>query len=596
MRTAETILTVIRERGRKRLPLERVYRLLFNRDLYLRAYAKLYPNKGALTPGATTETVDGMAVATIDRIIAAIRSERYRWTPVRRTYIPKANGKRRPLGLPTWSDKLLQEVLRSILDAYFDPQFSECSHGFRARRGCHTALLAIRHQWKGVRWFIEGDIAQYFDTINHDKLIAILRETITDERFLRLIRGLLEAGYLEDWNYQRTLSGAPQGGVLSPLLSNIYLDRFDQWVETTLIPAHTRGEQRQDNPVHARLCKLLYYHRKRGNMQRAKEIVKQRRRLPAGDPNDPGYRRLRYVRYADDFLLGVIGSRADAEQIKRQIKDWLSNELSLTLSDEKTLITHATTQAARFLGYDILSQHADDKIDANGARSVNRVLALRVPQRVIQAKCKRYRRGTVVMHRPELLTESDYTIVTLYQQEYRGIVQYYQLAHNIRQLNQLHWVMQTSLLKTLAAKHRSTVTKQACRLRSTVQTETGKTVRCLEVCVPREGKPPLVARFGGISLTRQTYAMLDDRPFVDKGGRTELLQRLLAQECELCGSREQVEVHHIRKLAPIYKKRRTKRTTWEQRMAERHRKTLVVCRRCHKDIHAGRPTRQRPTE
>ncbi len=221
MRTADTILAVIRDRGTRGLPLERVYRLLFNRNLYLRAYAKLYPNKGAMTKGSTSDTIDGMSLAKIDTLITTLRAERYRWTPVRRVHISKKNGKTRPLGIPAWSDKLVQEVLRSILDAYYEPQFSDQSHGFRPHRGCHTALQHIEHTWKGTRWFIEGDIAQYFDTINHDVLLTILGERIHDGRLLKLIGNLLAAGYMEDWKWNKTLSGAPQGGVLSPLLSNV---------------------------------------------------------------------------------------------------------------------------------------------------------------------------------------------------------------------------------------------------------------------------------------------------------------------------------------------------------------------------------------
>ncbi|AEH10070.1 RNA-directed DNA polymerase (Reverse transcriptase) [Candidatus Protofrankia datiscae] len=239
MRDAATVLEIIRERGRRGLPLERVYRCLFNPDLFLLAYGKLYRNKGALTAGATSETVDGMNLGKIEAIIETLRQERYRWAPVRRTYIEKKNSvKKRPLGLPTWSDKLLQEVLRLILEAYYEPQFSDRSHGFRPGRGCHTALQEIYHQWHGTVWFIEGDVTDCFGSLDHSIMRSILAEKIHDGRFLRLIDGLLQAGYLEDWRYHATLSGCPQGGVVSPVLSNIYLDRLDRFIEQTLLPAH----------------------------------------------------------------------------------------------------------------------------------------------------------------------------------------------------------------------------------------------------------------------------------------------------------------------------------------------------------------------
>jgi group II intron reverse transcriptase/maturase len=588
MREAETILTVIRERGTHGLPLERVYRLLFNRSLYLRAYAKLYPNKGAMTPGSTTETIDGMSLAKIDQIIDAIRHERYRWTPVRRVFIPKKNGKKRPLGLPTWSDKLVQEVMRSILEAYFEPQFSTHSHGFRPERGCHTALQEIEETWTGTKWFIEGDIAQYFDTIDHTVLIEVLRKSIKDERFLRLLQGLLAAGYLEEWKFQPTLSGAPQGGVISPLLSNIYLHEFDHWLETQLIPAYTKGDRRKSNPAYQTLGGRINRCRRRGQHEAARAFAKERRNLPSQHPRDPDYRRLRYVRYADDFLLGYVGTKAEAEEIKRLIKEWLQTHLKLTLSDEKTLITHATNQMARFLGYEITIFAANDKLCDDHRRSVNGKVNLRVPLDVIHTKCARYLRHGKIMHRNALLTESDYTIVMTYQQEYRGVVQYYQLAHNVAWLNRLHWCMRGSLLKTLASKHNTSVAAIARRLSTTTQTPEGKTLRCLEVQVERRGKRPLIARFGGISLTRQFNAVITDLPNEIKASHTELQQRVLKDTCELCGAREGIQVHHIRKLADLKKQGQKDPPAWVMRMARNRRKTLVVCQQCHQAIHNGK--------
>lgn len=596
MRKAETILTVIRERGRQGLPLERVYRLLFNQELYLRAYARLYPNQGAMTKGSTDETVDGMSLAKIEKLIEELKCERYRWTPVRRTYIPKANGKQRPLGIPSWSDKLLQEAMRSILEAYFDPQFSEHSHGFRPIRGCHTALNEVQ-TWKGARWFIEGDIAQYYDTINHDVLLVILGEHIHDGRFLRLVRELLEAGYLEDWKWNKTISGTPQGGVISPLLSNIYLHGFDKWVETVLIPEHTRGKRQGANHAYSHVTGLISKARKQGSMEEVRALIQQRRTLPSVDTHDEDYRRLRYVRYADDFILGFTGPREEAETIKGKLKAWLGDNLKLNLSDEKTLITHASTEAARFLGYEIKAQRVDDYIDPTGRRGVNGVIGLYVPADVIEARCKRYLRKCRTIHRPELLKESDFTIVETYQQEYRGIVQYYLPATNACWLSKLHWVMEGSLLKTLAAKHQSSMRKMKQQYEATTtDTRTGKLLKCLEVRVERDGKKPLIARWGGISLSRQLRAPMSDQPYQVVGGRTELVKRLQANECELCGSHENVEVHHIRKLADLQKPGRKAKSRWEQEMAARQRKTLVVCRICHEAIHKGLPTQQRRSE
>jgi len=291
MRNAETVLNIIRDRGQRGVPLEDVYRQLYNPELYLRAYAKLYPNQGALTPGTTPETVDGMTRAKIDTIIETVRSERYRWTPVRRTYIPKRNGKLRPLGMPTWSDKLLQEVLRTILEAYYEPTFSDHSHGFRPGRGCHTALQDITQHWRGVKWFIEGDIASFFDRIQHEVILNILREKIHDNRFIRLIKNLLKAGYMEEGRRHETYSGVPQGGVISPILSNLVLDRLDKYVEQHLVPANTRGDRRKTYPPYIKLTKAAHFARKRGDRRAAKHDNQQAQRIPSRDPNDPNFRR-----------------------------------------------------------------------------------------------------------------------------------------------------------------------------------------------------------------------------------------------------------------------------------------------------------------
>jgi len=304
MRDAETVLNVIRDRGIRGLRLdEDVYRQLFNPRLYLRAYSRIYSNAGALTPGVTEETADGMSLAKIERIIEDIRHERFRWTPVRRVYIEKKNStKKRPLGLPSWADKLVQEVIRSILDAYYEPRFSAHSHGFRPGRGCHTALTEIYRTWKGTKWFIEGDIRGCYDNVDHDILLSILREDIRDNRFLRLMDGLLKAGYCEQWTHNPTLSGVPQGAIVSPLLSNLYLDRLDKFVETTLIPDYTRGEERRENPEYVKLVKRAWYLRSQGRHAEAEELSRQYHRMPSRDFHDPAYRRLLYVRYADDFL------------------------------------------------------------------------------------------------------------------------------------------------------------------------------------------------------------------------------------------------------------------------------------------------------
>ena len=302
MQNTNAILDIYRQRGARGLPLERVYRHLFDPELFLRAYGKIYRNAGAMTKGDTAETVDGMSLQKINTIIGLLRTERYKWTPVRRSYIEKrdGSGKKRPLGLPTWSDKLVQEAVRTLLEPYYEQRFSAHSHGFRPDRSCHSALRAIVKTWKGTVWFIEGDIKGCFDNIDHSILLDIIRRDIHDGRLLNLLDGLLRAGYMEDWRYYDTPSGAPQGGILSPLLSNIYLNELDEFVENTLVPAYTKGKRHKDNPAYVRVCRLIRSARERNDLEEVKRLRRARRELTSVEPCDPGYRRLRYLRYADD--------------------------------------------------------------------------------------------------------------------------------------------------------------------------------------------------------------------------------------------------------------------------------------------------------
>ena len=591
MRSAETILGIIRNRGTRGLPVNDLYRQLWNPNLYLMAYGRIVKNDGALTPGATPETADGMKMDDIHAIIEALRFERYRWTPARRVYIPKANGKRRPLGLPTWSDKVLQEVMRLLLEAYYEPQFSDQSHGFRPRRGCHTAFTEITRTWTGTTWFIEGDIAGCFDNIDHKVLLEMLGENIHDNRFLRLVSNLLRAGYLEDWKHNATYSGTPQGGVVSPILANVYLDRLDRFVEGVLLPDYNRGRQRRRNPEYRSINERMVRLRKAGRGKEAASLRPLLRSLSYGDTHDPDYRRLRYIRYADDFLLGFAGPKSEAEEVKARLGTFLRDNLKLELSDTKTLVTHGRTQAARFLGYEVTVQQSDTRLDANGLRSVNGNIGLRVPPDVVRAKCAAYMRRGKPVHRAERLHDKPYSIVSQYQVEFRGIANYYRRAVNLTSLDRLRWVMGLSLAKTLASKLKISVAQVYKRYGTTIETNQGPR-KVLKVEQARPGQDPLVAYWGGISLARDTRATLVDKVPPILNGRTELVERLLADTCELCGSTVKVQVHHVRALKDLRKKGRAKPPAWMEVMAARRRKTLVVCAPCHVDIHAGRPLKQ----
>ena len=585
MQEAAVVLSILRERGRKGLPLTQLYRQMFSKNLYLLAYGNIYSNQGAMTPGASEETADGMTEDKIDQIIELMRHERYRFSPARRIYIPKKNGKLRPLGLPSWSDKLVGEAVRLLLEAYYEPQFSDQSHGFRKGRGCHTALREIRNTWVGTTWFIEGDISDCFGSLGHEIMVKILAEAIHDQRFLRLIRHMLKAGYLEDWEYLDTLSGVPQGGVVSPVLSNIYLNKLDEFVERDLIPRYTRGASRARNPEYMRMRSRRDSARRRGDRAAARDLTRQMRTLPSIDPMDPGYRRLRYIRYADDHILGFIGPKAEAEQIKAELAAFLRETLGLELSQDKTLISHARSQPARFLGYHIIVQHCDTRI-TYGRRSANGRIALRVPPDVIKAKIAPYRRRGKPWHRPGLQNLGDYDIVRVYGAEYRGVTGYYLLAQDVWRLGTLCWHAQTSMLKTLAAKHKSSVAKMAARYKAKVITGHGPRT-CFEARRHREGKADLVARFGGIPLRQDRRAVIHDPAPARIGHpRKELIHRLLKRACELCEHGTTVAVHQVAALSQLGRPG-PGQPAWAVLMARMRRKTLIVCADCHAWIHAN---------
>jgi hypothetical protein len=471
------------------------------------------------------------------------------------------------------------------LEAYYEPQFSGRSHGFRPGLGCHTALGEAARTWTGTTWFVEGDVADCFGSLDHEIMIKTLAEKIRDNRFLRLMRNMLRAGYLEDWRWNATLSGAPQGGVVSPVLSNIYLHRLDEFAENTLIPEYTRGESRTRNKEYERARQGYARARKKGDLQKARELRSKQARLPSVDCDDPGYRRLHYLRYADDTLFGFTGPKAEAEEIKQRLATFLRDELHLELSAEKTLITHARTGAAKFLGYEITTQHSG----TSGRKRINGSIALRVPTAVIKAKCAPYLERGKPAAQTALHNQGDYDIVAAYGAQYRGIVQYYLLAGDIHRMERLRWVMETSLLKTLAAKHRSSVAKTAARYKAVIETPHGPRT-CFEAVRIREAnQKPLVARFGGIPLKRRKTAILTDRaPGRDIHPRKEIITRLLRNTCELCQHSGQVQVHHVARLADLAHPGHGQ-PAWARLMAAKRRKSLVVCPPCHDQIHAERP-------
>jgi len=500
MRSATTILNIIHERGKRKLPINKVYRLLYQRDIYLMAYGKLSKNKGVMTKGITEETIDGMTLKKIDQIIETLRHEKYRWSPVRRIYILKKNNKHRTLGLPTWTDKILQEVIRLILEAYYEPKFSEFSHGFKPQRGCHTALKTIKKKGIGTKWFIEGDLKECFDSIDHSVLLNILGKDFHDKRFIQLISRLLKAGYIEQCKHNESYSGVPQGSIIGSILSNILLDQLDKYVENTLIPENNQGKLRKNNPEYNMLLSQIAKMKEQGNWTQVLKLRKQLQTIPSRDPNDPNFRHLWYMRYADDFLLGFIGPKSEAIQIKDKIAKFINEDIKLTLNQDKTLITHAKDDKAKFLGYEIHVLQNDNK-HKHGARSINRKIGLRIPQQVKLKKCVKYKRFNKPIHLPQRITDTDYNIINQYQSELRGIVQYYQLAYNLHTLRYLIYVMGLSLVKTLAAKYKTSCMKIWKKFTKIIKNDNGKKQKVILTETKKVGLiKPITTYFGAISL------------------------------------------------------------------------------------------------
>lgn len=596
MQTAERILLAVRNLGEKRAPLTRIYRSLFSEDLYLAAYAKIYRNAGALTPGTENDTVDGMSLKRIRKLIGELRQERYKFRPSRRIHIPKASGNgTRPLGIPNFTDKLVQEVLRMLLEAYYEPRFRDSAHGFRPERGCHTALQAVSQRFGGAIWFIEGDIKGCFDNIDHEVLLRILARDIHDGRLLNLIRMSLKAGVMEGWKYHLTYSGTPQGGVLSPLLSNIYLNEMDTFIEDNLIPRYTRGERRAPDRVYRQVSHRVKRARAQGDYPLAERLEQERRSLPSGDRQDPNFRRLKYVRYADDFILAYIGPKGEAEQVKAEIGEFLHDQLKLELSTAKTLITHAKTQQARFLGYAVSCYWVNDKLFHFGdgrakQRSINGHVRLGLPPGLVNHHRQSYMRRGKSIHEANLLHYTDANIIYIYQQRFRGLTEYYKYAVDRHHLKNLKATMQESLVKTLAHKYRLSVSQVYRKYRATL-TVAGRQYKGLQVSVPTP-KGVCHIQWGGIPLTvvKPGTERIQDKRYFTFHYRSDLVRRLQMDTCELCGSRENCEVHHIRKLADLKQRGQHNPPPWVSAMIAMQRKTLIVCEDCHNKIHAGQST------
>lgn len=580
-----------------------LFRLLTCRPLWMAGLDRIKRNKGAETPGVDGQVVGTLGLGEIESAIGHITAGSYSPKPVRRIYIPKANGKLRPLGIPTAMDRLVQEVVRSVLSQIYEPIFSGHSHGFRPKRSCHTALDHIKYEWTGVKWFVEVDVKGYFDNINHSILLDMLSKRIDDDKFIALISKMLKSGFLDQWRYNETYSGTPQGGVISPLLANIYLHEFDRFMEER-IRCFNKGQRRAKNPEYNSLGVQTYKLRARISKLRAadrneeaailmEEHDKRRSKmvtLPSKNPLDPNFKRLRYVRYADDFLIGVIGSKAEAREAMDAVKDFLAVNLKLETSTEKTGVFKASV-GVQFLGYGVRAYVDDRRIVKHGKdgyagtmRSLSGQIQLRIPREKIHAFVSRKGYGHYdfckSMHRGALIHCDDVEIASIYNAEFRGFANYYAMAYAAKQdLAKLQLIWQTSLYLTLAAKHRSTVNTMVRRYKIRPgqhvvwQVEKGERVQ-VKVWdlkdLDTSSSPSWTVDIRSKAL-RMSYT------------RTRYVDRMLARTCSACGSSERAfEIHHVNPL------RNASRSKLGVKLSGRARKTVVLCTECHRHLHAGR--------
>lgn len=600
MRSPERVLNSLNEHCKdSSYKFERLYRILFNEELFYVAYQKIASNGGSTTKGSDGRSIDEMSLARIETLIASLKDESYQPHPSRRVHIPKKNGKTRPLGIPAFEDKLVQEVVRMILEAIYEGHFETTSHGFRPKRSCHTALLHIQKTFSGAKWFIEGDIKGFFDNIDHDVLVGILRERISDDRFIRLIRKFLKAGYVEDWTFHNTYSGMPQGGIVSPILANIYLDKLDKYVKeyirhfdmgTKRRPGKESNDLANERKRTVRkLKKVKDGTEKAALVARLKAIEQERAAFPSGDEMDGSYRRLKYIRYADDFILGIIGSKEDVLRIKEDIKSFLSESLALELSEEKTLITH-TGKSAKFLGYEITvtrTNHQRRDVQGRLRRTYGKRVRLNVSMATLRDKLLEYgameiklRNGKEIWKpkcRSGLIFNDDLEILDRYNRETVGFCNYYLIANNCVVLHNFRYIMEYSMYKTFAGKYRSTVRK------------INKKYRLNKLfTVKYEQKGVIKSRtFYKTSFKRRTTAFngsCDIEPYsIADVSRTNLTDRLKAEKCELCGATGKLIMHHVRNLKDLKGKE-----SWKRLMSARKRKTIALCPSCHRLRHLGK--------
>jgi len=574
-----------------------LYKLLLKEDTLMVAYEMMKSKTGNMTSGVTGETLDGFSKLNIKSTIEQLSNESFQFSPAKRSMIPKANGKTRPLGIAPPREKIVQFGIKMILEAIYEPNFSDDSHGFRPNRGCHTALRQIRNTWSGTSWIVEGDIKSFFDEIDHNVLIKILRKKIKDERFISLIWKTLRAGYSLNGTFHKTMMGTPQGSIVSPMLANIYLSEFDQKVEEWK-NKYAKGASSKAPPSkeYVRNKNILFKARKaikEGNFKlksRAEhvETIRECKKLQVDIPaRAGGWHRIRYIRYADDWMISIIGDKALAEEMKAQASIFLKQELKLSLSLEKTHIRHAGTETAKFLGTSIkMSKGRLRKGILKGTPSIRRSgvgkPVLKVPiKSVLESLAENgfcCRDKYEPKHRTEWQNMEDWEIVNRYNAVFRGIYNYYCFAANKYEMDRVMYILHHSCAKTLCAKHNMGSLPKLFRKygRNLVCKRIGKNgiTKTVEFFIPENMKVTPDQFLCGEEKT------LDD---IYTTYHMKLTKSKLGLDCVICGSSNKVEMHHVKHVRKLGEKVKG----FTKLMALINRKQIPACQLCHNKIHRG---------
>lgn len=565
-----------------------IFRLMYKPDLYIAAYERIKSNPGNMTPGIDRETLDGFSLEEILRVVEEMKSEQFKFQRARRVYIPKKPKGKRPLGIGSPRQKIVQEVIKIILESVYDSPngaiFRDCSHGFRPNRSVHSALRQIRYDWGFPKWFIEGDISKCFDKIDHNVLIALLRRKIDDERFLNLIRKALNAGYMEFRTPINSIIGTPQGSIISPILSNVYLHELDCFMQN-LAMEYNKGERRAMNLAWKNLNDRIKRLSEKGeDPKRIKDLKCKLRLLPVSNPGDPNFRRLWYTRYADDFLIGVVGPKTDATWIRERARQFLHEELRLDLNLEKTLITNAQ-EDARYLGFLVSSKisRRHGTVRSNHGKQYRRQVGgaqttLKAPIPDILAKLAEvgiadFKDGTA-RGKPKWWNILDHPqILDRYNAIWRGLYNYYRCADNIAKLNGIQYVIQDSIVRTLAMKFKIS--------RKQVYQRFGVDL----VASFRKGEKTYTRRFARMSFR------LQDRMFAVNSPNLERVQLWYAKStrsrlglpCAVCGSADLVQMHHLKHIRKMGQQVKG----FNKLLQAVNRKQIPLCKSCHVAVHNG---------